>query len=514
MAEATPRQERAFSFLLLLSVFVIATCGLVYELVAGTLASYLLGDSVTQFSTIIGTYLFAMGIGSWLSQHITRDLLATFVKIEILVGVVGGFSAALLFFLFDWVTHFRIPLYGLVLVVGMLVGIEIPLLLRILKDEFAFKDLVARVFAFDYVGALFAALLFPLLLVPHLGLIRTSLLFGLFNVGVALWLTLRFGTGLPRLRLHQSSAILAFVALLLGFVYGDRLQQLAEGNAYTDTVIYAQSTPYQRLVLTRGQQDLRLFLNGNLQFSSRDEYRYHEALVHPGLAALPIAKRVLILGGGDGLAAREVLKYPNINEIQLVDLDPAMTKLFSSNAMLTALNGNALNDPKLKIINADAFLWLKQESANLKDHFDFIVVDFPDPSNFSIGKLYTVTFYELLQSVLAPDGMMVIQSTSPFVARKSYWCVVTTLEETGLVTAPYHAHVPSFGAWGFVLAGRKPFQPATQYPAGLRYLTASTFGNMLIFPPDMTRLPVAVNRLDNQALVHYFDEEWADYGAH
>lgn len=514
MAKTEPRQERALTYLLLLSVFVIATCGLVYELVAGTLASYLLGDSVTQFSTIIGTYLFAMGIGSWLSQHITRDLLATFVKIELLVGVVGGFSAALLFFLFDWVTHFRIPLYGMVLLVGMLVGVEIPLLLRILKDEFAFKDLVARVFAFDYVGALFAALLFPLLLVPHLGLIRTSLLFGLFNVGVALWLTLQFGAALPRLRLHQGGAIAACVTLLLGFVYGDRLMQLAEGNAYPDTVIYAQSTPYQRLVLTRGQQDLRLFLNGNLQFSSRDEYRYHEALVHPGLAALKLPRHILILGGGDGMAAREVLKYDSVTDITLVDLDPAMTKLFGSNPMLTALNKNALNDPKLKIINADAFLWLKQESATLKGRFDFIVVDFPDPSNFSIGKLYTTTFYELLQSVLAPEGLMVIQSTSPFVARKSFWCVVSTLETAGLIATPYHAHVPSFGSWGFVLAGKQPYMPPVHYAPGLRYVTPSTVANMLVFPPDMAWTQVGVNRLDNQVLVRYFDEEWADYGAH
>src|ERR1700712_3509234 len=190
MDDAPPLTARAGTLtgLLLVSVLAIATSGLVYELIAGTLASYLLGDSVTQFSTVIGVYLFAMGVGSWLSGRIERDLLKLFVRTEILIGLVGGGSAALLFLLFGQVASFRIPLYGTVGVIGVLVGVEIPLLLRILKDSFQFKDLVARVFAFDYVGALFASLLFPLVLVPHLGLIRSSFLFGMLNTAVALWL--------------------------------------------------------------------------------------------------------------------------------------------------------------------------------------------------------------------------------------------------------------------------------------------------------------------------------------
>lgn len=501
-------------FLLLLSVFVIATCGLIYELIAGTLASYLLGDSVTQFSTIIGTYLFAMGIGSWLSQHIQRDLLAVFVRIEILVGLVGGFSAAILFMLFDHVALFRLPLYGLVLAIGTMVGIEIPLLLRILKDEFAFKDLVARVFTFDYIGALFAALLFPLILVPHLGLIRTGLLFGMMNVGVALWLIALCHQQAVKLRLQQASAVLALVVLAFGFVYSGQLLQFAESSAFPDTVIHAQSTPYQRIVLTKAPQDLRLFLNNNLQFSSRDEYRYHEALVHPGLASLTAPKQVLILGGGDGLAAREILKYPSVEHIHLVDLDPAMTKLFASNPMLTELNHGALSSPKLGITNADAFLWLKDNAASLKDKFDFVVVDFPDPSSLAIGKLYSVTFFKLLYDVVHPDGAVVVQSTSPFVARKSFWCIANTLDAAGFVTAPYHAYVPSFGEWGFVLAGKRPYQPAQHYPEGLRFVTPPTVAAMFQFPPDMVREPTPVNRLDNQVLVHYFDEEWSAYSAH
>ena len=220
------------SALMLASVFVIATCGLVYELIAGTLASYLLGDSVTQFSTVIGAYLFAMGVGSYLSGKIERDLLATFVRVEIMIGVVGGFSAALLFVLFAHVASFRIPLYAVVGLIGTLVGVEIPLLLRILKDAFEFKDLVARVFTFDYVGALLASLLFPLVLVPQLGLVRSGLMFGMMNVAVALWLLLALGADLRWVRALKISALAALAALVAGFVYADRIMDASEAAIY------------------------------------------------------------------------------------------------------------------------------------------------------------------------------------------------------------------------------------------------------------------------------------------
>ena len=501
------------AFLLLFSVFVIATCGLVYELIAGTLASYLLGDSVTQFSTIIGTYMFSMGIGSWLSRYITRQLLATFVKIEVLIGLVGGSAAALLFLIFEHVTSFRVPLYGIVALTGTLVGIEIPLLLRILKDEFDFRDLVSKVFTFDYIGALVASILFPLLLVPYLGLVRSSFLFGIMNVGVAIWLLYRFGQHVTHVHLHRVSATLVFIFLIFGLIYGNRIMDVAEGSMFPDKVIYSTSTPYQRIVITKAPHDLRLFLNNNLQFSTRDEYRYHEALVHPGLASIENPKQVLILGGGDGLAAREILKYPSIESITLVDLDPAMTNLFSSNDLLARLNNHSLTSPKMHLINGDAFLWLKTYLAD-PNHvpFDFVALDFPDPSNYSIGKLYSLTFYRLLKQVVAENGIAVVQSTSPYVARKSYWCVNYTLAAAGFVTAPYHAYVPSFGEWGFVMALHHPFVPAAHYPGGLRFVTPAMTAQMLQFPIDMSAVATDINRLDSQVLVRYFNEEWADHG--
>src|SRR5687768_8193653 len=265
--------------LLFLNVIIIATCGLIYELLAATVSSYVLGDSVTQFSLIIGVYLSAMGLGSYLSRFIDKNVAEKFVDIELAVAMIGGLSAPLLFLTFAYVTYFGIVLYTMVFVIGTLVGLEIPLLMRILKDELDFKELVSRVLALDYIGALVAALLFPIFLVPRLGLNRTSLLFGMLNAGVALWATWLLEPLIPNRKL-LTLRIKGFIVLaLLGIalIKADSLTTLAEDGLFPDSIVYAKSSPYQRIVVTRGKTGHSLFLNGNLQFNSFDEYRYHEA---------------------------------------------------------------------------------------------------------------------------------------------------------------------------------------------------------------------------------------------
>lgn len=489
---------------LFISVCLIAACGLIYELVAGALASYLLGDSVTQFSTIIGTYLFAMGIGSWLSRFIGRGLITRFVVIELIVGVVGGFSSLILFLAFAYTDAFRFVLYGMVTLIGILVGLEVPLLMRILKDRFAFKDIVSNVLTFDYIGALFASLLFPLLLVPRLGLVRSALLFGVINVMVGLWSTWLFRDVLPRRRELQAGGLLALVLLGGGLWKGQYITSLAEEGMYADPIILAKDTRYQRIILTSWKDDLRLYLNGHLQFASRDEYRYHEALVHPGLAAARSRERVLVLGGGDGLAVREILKYRDVKQVTLVDLDEGMTRLFQSHPRMIALNDSSLNDPRVTVINADAFTWLDAHP----DPYDFIVIDFPDPSNYHVGKLYTSAFYRLVQRHLAPGAMLAVQSTSPMFARQSFWSIVATLERTGMKTFPYHVYVPSFGEWGFVLAGAQDYVMPRQLPFGLRYLTVAAVPAMFDFPVDMGKVAAEPNRLNDQILVRYYEHEY------
>jgi spermidine synthase len=503
------KKEINAHWLLLLAVFVIATCGLIYELVAGTLASYLLGDSVMQFSTIIGVYLFSMGVGSYLSQFFTRNLLAWFIRIELLVGLIGGLSAALLFLAFPLAASFRLILYSLVFLTGTLVGLEIPLLMRILKDKVEFNALVSQVFTFDYIGALLASLIFPLLLVPHLGLIRTSLFFGILNIAVGWYLAQRFSKEVKEHVLLKGSAVMLLLFELGCFVFSDQILQFSETLNYDENIVYSTSSPYQRIVLTKNKKELRLFLNGNLQFSSADEYRYHEALVHPALSSAPRLERVLVLGGGDGLAVREVLKYPSVQRVVLVDLDPTMTALFKTQALLTQLNQKALLHPKVSVHNGDAFTWLRQN----KQRFDAVIVDFPDPSNFSIGKLYSTTFYQLLKQSLTSQGIAVIQSTSPFAAPRSFWCIDKTIQAAGLHTLAYHNYVPSFGEWGYILAmPQTPLQLFTALPEGLQFLNPEVMQQMLVFPQDMrSRLPIEPNRLNNQVLVNYFEEEWERY---
>ena len=513
MPMPVPAPIRPVEVALLVSVFVVAACGLVYELAAGTLASYLLGDSVLQFSTVIGTYLFAMGVGSYLSRFVERQLVAQFLRIELLVGLVGGLMPAALFALQSLAApSFRFALYAMVLAVGILVGLEIPLVLRILRRQLrgsgseraTVKTLVSQVLTFDYLGALAVSIAFPLLLVPQLGLIRTGVLFGLLNTAVAVWALWLFRGEIRGVAAHAAACALTVAALSATLLGADRITTWAEDRFYGDHVLYSESSAYQRIVVTASQAGVRLFLNGNLQFHSRDEYRYHEALVHPALSAHGAPRSVLVLGGGDGMAVREILKYPSVEHVTLVELDPHMTALFSQQEMLRALNADSLHSPKVEIVNADAFTWLDEHDAM----FDAIVVDFPDPTNFSVGKLYTLTFYEMLDRHLSASGYAVIQTTSPLIARRSFWTVATTLEAVGFAVAPFHAHVPSFGEWGFIIASRRPFKLPATLPSGLRFLTVAGLPALFDFPPDMARVPAEVNRLSNQVLVQTFENEW------
>ncbi|MBC5863855.1 polyamine aminopropyltransferase [Flavobacterium turcicum] len=495
-----------FEYLLLFAVFTIATCGLVYELVAGTLASYLLGDSVKQFSFIIGVYLFAMGVGSYFAKFLTKNMLNTFVEIEILVGLIGSLSSVVLFLLFESVYSFQLILYLLVFITGCLVGLEIPLLMNILKDKVAFRDLVSNVFTFDYIGALLASILFPLVLVPKLGIMGTSLFFGMINISIAIVLCFSLKKELKNVYLLRFKAIGAFVTLVVVAFFSDSILSYTEGNLYGENIIYSNTTPYQRIVLTHNKSDYRLYLNNNLQFSSKDEYRYHEALVHPAMAMAKNAKNILVLGGGDGLAVREILKYPEVQKITLVDLDEGMTKLFKTNSILTGFNENALNDPKVQVLNQDAFVWAKSTQSK----FDVVVIDFPDPSNYSLGKLYSLNFYNTIKSILAKDAVIVVQTTSPFFAPKSFWCINKTLAETFPQVDAYHAYVPSFGEWGFSIAINSfetTFNTVNRRADKLRFYNYQ-FDQFNYFAKDMISNEVEINRLDNQILVRYFDEEW------
>lgn len=500
-------KRKHFEIFLLVAVFIISTCGLIYELVAGALASYLLGDSVRQFSFVIGIYLFSMGVGSYLAKFIKKNLFDRFIEIELLIGIIGGSSAVILFLLFQHVEHFQFLLYFFVFLTGCLAGMEIPLLMSILKDRVEFRELVSNVFTFDYIGALIASVLFPILLLPKLGVMGTSLFFGIINtlVGIVLCFYLKDELVKPKqLKLKSFGSLLILIVLL---IYSNDILKFSENQLYANRIIYEHSTTYQRIVLTENKGNYQLFLNNNLQFNTKDEYRYHEVLVHPAMAAAKNPERILILGGGDGLAAREVYKYPNVKEITLVDLDEGMTNLFKTNEILVDYNKNSLNDPRTKIINTDAFIWIK----NNTKQFDVVIIDFPDPSNYSLGKLYTTTFYRSLMQSLDSQAVVSVQTTSPYFAPKSFWCVNETIGSIYPNNQAYHTYVPSFGEWGFTL-----FSPEMKINLnrvvnkvdGLKYYDYD-FKKLTDFPEDIAPREVDINRLDNQILVRYFDEEWS-----
>lgn len=490
-------------WLLLICVFVVAVAGLVYELIAGTLTTYLLGSSVMAFSVVIGLFLSAMGLGAWLAQYIHRDLIGAFIRAEVALAAIGGSSALLLFAAFAFLSDGYQIILGLIcLSCGALVGVEIPLLLRIIEEHIDLRVAASHVLALDYAGALLGSLAFPLLLLPHLGLVRSAALLGLMNLAVAA-ITAYY---LNRLRLRTSGSFMLVGGLLLTiFVTGGRATSWLEDRLYSDPIMMSRTTPYQRIVVTRWRDDIRLFVEGHLQFSSRDEYRYHESLVHPAMATARSARDVLILGGGDGMAAREVLAHPGVERIDLVDLDPEITTLFRDHALLSTLNDGALLDPRVHIHNDDAVKFLESSERE----WDVIIMDLPDPNDAALSRLYSVSTFRLAGSRLSPDGALVTQATSPYYAPEAFWCVSETIGHAlkSKKTYPYHALVPSFGEWGFVMA-------STMTPGTLRegvprrFLTPSVYEGLFAFPADLAAREVSVNHLADAVLARYYRDGW------
>lgn len=507
----SPRHTNA---LLLTSTFVIAVCGLVYELLAGTISSYLLGDSVYQFSIVIGLFMAAMGLGSFTSRYVGARLLEVFVAVQLFIALVGGTSALVLFHAFSVIDNYNAFLLLELVIIGAAVGLEIPLVIRILQDYQVLKVNVSNVLTVDYLGALLASLLFPLVLVPQLGLIRTSVLFGLFNAtvaGMAIWI---FRYEILKPRMLTAWCIACAVILGGAFVQADRILGYFESRLFAGEVIFATTSPYQRIVVTRNDQTINLFINGALQFSSIDEYRYHESLVHPVMSLSRRRQEVLVLGGGDGLAVREVLKYDQVQHVTVVDLDPAITNLFRQNVLLREINAGSLSDPRVNVVNDDAWRFLEATDRR----FDVVIIDLPDPHNLSLSKLYSKSFYTLLSQHLNADGLIVTQATSPVFALEAFWSIAMTLRavpspvqtDEFLQVRPYHAYIPSFGEWGFIMAA--PHLPAwdrIELTVSTRFLDPNALGSMDTFPRDIAAIETQVNTIHTHVLPKYYEQGWA-----
>lgn len=498
---------------------IVSICGIIFEVLFGALGSYILGDGVKQYTLTISLFLTGMGIGASLSERILKQLILAFVWIEYSIALIGGFSS---FFMFGVTAYLpsgsdALFLYLVTFIIGALTGVELPVLIRKANElGVALNKSTARVLFSDYAGGLIGGLLFVFLLRPELGMVKSAFFVGCINLAVALWILIVFKKEIKAWKTHSAVGLGIGVLLVGGLFFGEQLAFTFEQKLYRDPIIYMEESKYQKIILTKEQGDTRMYLNGSLQFSSTDEYRYHEVLVHPAMAYADKHDQILILGGGDGLVARELLKYDDVKQITLVDLDPAVVKLANSSHHLLSLNEGSLLDPRVTVINQDAFEYMEHTD----EWYDVILVDLPDPNNESLNKLYTKEFYSLLRNHLLPGGALMIQATSPVFATEVYWTISKTVESTGLYVENFHVDIPSFGNWGFVMASRNPItvnELSIDVPT--RYLTTDLLNSLTDFGKDEDdriykgdrRVEITPNTLIDPHLIEKYEKAWLNY---
>ncbi|MEA5572953.1 polyamine aminopropyltransferase [Calothrix sp. UHCC 0171] len=492
--------------LLLIAAAVSSGSGLAVELLLGNLASYLMGNQALAYGIAVGGFLAAMGIGSYLSRFVAvdtkgrklqKDLLSTLISVELAIAPLTAILPLILFALF--VTDSSLIWQGLfvvTIILGTLAGLEVPLLARMLELAEGMREAIAGVLALDYLGGLFGSLAFPLLLLPWLGMFPTAFVLG----SLPAFMVFAIARSFPHMRRWGYTGLILGVVLLVSAPISIPLGNKLENNLYNAPIIKRVQSTYQRIVLTRQGKDVRLFLDGDLQFSTLDEYRYHEALVHPAMSAVPQRQKVLILGAGDGMAIREVLKWQGVEQVTLIELDPEMVKLASRYPQLVQVNNNALKDPRVQVINADAFV----SAPELEDTFDVIIADFPDPDQERLAKLYSEGFYRRLASRLSENGVFVTQASSSFFAPKVISCIATTVAHAGFKVHPYVVDVPSFGPWGFVLASHQDIDiKKLKLEVPTKYLTNSLLQHIFDLPKDIEIGNTDVNRLTHPVIVRY-----------
>jgi len=529
-------KDRSSVSLLLLSVCLIAVCAIVYELVIAALSSYLLGNSIYQFSITVGLFMSSMGIGSFLSKYFKRSLITRFIQIEIAIGFVGGISTIVLFniyLFFESGVAYLGVMVAFIVAIGTLVGLEIPLLIRIIEQRDSLRVTVANVLAFDYTGSLIGAIAFPLFLLKYTGLIQTTFVISLLNIAVAAVTLVMYRSDIEKVGIWMLTLFLIGGGLGVATIFSNQIDTWLEDQLYLHPIIFSRQSRYQKIVVTKPdvakeskitsnvtakieletrRGDVRLFIDGNLQFSSVDEYRYHEALVHPAMSFSQNRNHILVLGGGDGMAAREILKYPEVKSLFLIDIDPEITELCANHPEIITLNQGALSDPRVTILHQDAYKFIENPPV---DHqaFDVVVIDLPDPNHESLSKLYSVTFYSLLRTRLSEGGILVSQSTSPFFSRYAFWCIHNSMETAGLQTYAYHLDVPSMGDWGFNLAAKHQIEiDRIHLSVSTDFLTDTVAVAMFQFGKDTNRVETQPNTIVRPVLQFYYhDKKWRYY---
>ena len=493
---------------LLSSVLIVGFCTIIYELLIGGVSSYFLGDSIRQFSLVIGLSMTAMGIGTLLSRLINKNLLYYFILLEIVLAFVGGLSVPILYYSYVIQDFYYVVMSVLILIIGILIGLEIPLLTRIMEKYYDLKNNISNVLSLDYLGSFVATLLFPFVLLPVLGVFNTSVFAGALNLIVA---TINFVWFKDKITIKKRAklkfyTILITILLIFTALFSKELMRVWENTVYDDRVIFSAQTKYQKLILTKNKDDIRLFIDGNVQFSSIDEHRYHELLVHIPMNLAQHKEEVLLLGGGDGLAVRELLKYPEIKNITVVDLDKEMTDLAIKNSFFKELNQNSLLNKKVKIINDDAFKFIE----NSNKYYDVIIADLPDPNNSSLARLYSKEFYKLIKNKMSKQGIFVTQATSPFFSPEAYWCITETLKSVGYNNVkPYHGYVPSFGDWGFVMASNINYDiNDINLDIKTKYLDNELAKKAFVIEKDIQKENIKPSKLDSPEILNYYLKGW------
>ena len=490
---------------LLASVAACAACGIIYELALLTLSTSLNGGGIVATSLIVAGYIAALGAGALLAKPLLHWAAIAFVAVEALLAIVGGLSAAALYVMFSFVGGSLLMLALGTALIGALVGAEVPLLMTLLQRgrSAGATDTgrtLANLNAADYLGALIGGLVWPFVLLPHLGMIRGAAATGIINLLAAAVVSiflLRRVVSTPQLITALGALGLALALLATLLVRAQDIETTSRQRLYADPIIACRQSAYQEIVVTRRGNDMRLYLDGGLQFSTRDEYRYTESLVYPALGAG--ARSVLVLGGGDGLAARELLRTPGVDKIVQVELDPAVIELARST--MRYANGGSLDNPRVHVVTGDAMKWLRDTTS---PSFDAIIVDLPDPDTPVLGRLYSTEFYALVSRALAPGGLMVVQSGSPYSTPIAFWRTISTITAAGYAVTPYHVYVPTFGDWGFALArrGDKAPQPALPRDAPpLRFLNPSVLDAASVFAPDVQPRPLEPSTLEHPRVV-------------
>ena len=506
------------------AIFITGCAGIVAEYVLSTLATYLLGNGVFQWTMVMSLMLFAMGLGSRVSRYLKDDLFDFFLLSEFCLSVLCSLAAVVSYSVAAYVDHSftALIIYTHSMLIGMFIGMEIPLVTRINDNYTSLRINISSVMEKDYYGALIGGVFFVFIALPYFGMTYTPVILGTINFFVALMLILTYYPLIKYKKIVLFFSMLSVVSIVMIFLFSKSVILYSEQKQYTDKIIFAEQTKYQKIVMTRWKNNVWLYLNGQEQFSTYDEQRYHESLVHPVMKLASSRENILILGGGDGLAAREVLKYKDVKSIDLVDLDPAMTNLAKNYPVLTEINKGSMNDKKLHISNDDALNFIK----NTNKLYNIIIADFPDPDTMDLMHLYSKIFYSNVKKHLAKGGVFVTQACSPFFSPRVFLSIRKTIASAGMSTLKYHQQIATMGDWGWVIAVDSAWMDEDRLKNKFinidisdiptRFLTKDILDGMIKFAKDVffgiKTDKIKINTMNNPVLYQYYNKgRWDIY---